>query len=45
MNSTPKLLASVAIAAVTASGALAQDATVKIGDLTWTGASAIAHVI
>ena len=37
------LLAGAAIAA--ASGAAAQDATVTIGDLTWTGARAIGHVI
>lgn len=37
------VLATVAIGA--ASSAAAQDATVKIGDLTWTGARAIGHVI
>ncbi|SPH18277.1 Glycine betaine-binding protein OpuAC [Defluviimonas aquaemixtae] len=39
------LLAGAAVSALFASGAAAQDATVKIGDLSWTGASAIAHVI
>ncbi|WP_424987507.1 glycine betaine ABC transporter substrate-binding protein [Microbulbifer sp. S227A] len=40
------LLTGAALTALTAGGALAQDdATVTIGDLTWTGTSAIGHVI
>lgn len=45
MNKTTNLLAGGAASVLIATGALAQDASVKIGDLTWTGASAIAHVI
>jgi glycine betaine/proline transport system substrate-binding protein len=43
MKTLKYLLTTAALGA--ASSAAAQDATVKIGDLTWTGARAIAHVI
>ena len=40
------LLASAAVSVASASGSMAaDDATVSIGDLTWTGATAIGHVI
>jgi len=39
------VLATAALSLGMATGAMAQDATVKIGDLSWTGAKAIGHVI
>ncbi len=45
MNHTRTLLAGAAISIASSTGSLAADATVTIGDLTWTGATAIGHVI
>lgn len=45
MKPTGTLVAGMAAATLGMSGAMAQDATVTIGDLTWTGATAIGHVI
>ena len=45
MTNKMRLLGGVALSSVMAVSAHAQDETVAIGDLTWTGAQAIAHVI
>lgn len=45
MNLTKYMLGGTAALAIAASAATAQDASVKIGDLTWTGARAIGYVI
>ncbi len=39
------MLTGAAVSVASASGSMAADATVTIGDLTWTGAEAIGHVI
>lgn len=45
MRPIKNLLAGVTLSAFAASSAFAADAKVTIGDLTWTGASAIGHII
>lgn len=45
MKLTKYRLTGAVAAALMATSAMAQDASVKIGDLTWTGATAIGHVI